>query len=230
MGRSCSNGNLSHQSNANQISCQDYSFWQVLWHKPNLSHLRSFGCATFLHVQKRSKLDPKSLQAIFLGYDEATKAYRCLDYTRQKILISCDVVFNELQLGIPVRVASSFPEDDIFKTFINLTLPSGYPSSSLTHTSTPSVSVILEIPHSPTSFSPISLSAFPVGLELPLQPYPSPVHPSPSPIPLPPHRSLKFRRQNVYLDDYVLFLLLDDFDVCLAYMTPDLVGDNLPYS
>ncbi len=38
--------------------------------KPNVSHLRVFGCITYVHVpdEKRSKLDPKVHKCIFIGY------------------------------------------------------------------------------------------------------------------------------------------------------------------
>jgi hypothetical protein len=79
-------------------------FGRYFRQKPDFSHLRTFGCAAFLHVQKCSKLEPKSLQTVFLGYDKATKAYRCYDYNRRKILISRDVVFHEQQLGLPAQI------------------------------------------------------------------------------------------------------------------------------
>ncbi len=38
--------------------------------KPNVSHLRVFGCIAYVHVpdEKRSKLDPKVEKCIFIGY------------------------------------------------------------------------------------------------------------------------------------------------------------------
>jgi len=38
--------------------------------KPNVSHLRMFGCIAYVHVldEKRSKLDPKDEKCIFIGY------------------------------------------------------------------------------------------------------------------------------------------------------------------
>jgi hypothetical protein len=38
--------------------------------KPDVSHLRVFGCITYVHVldEKRSKLDPKVEKCIFIGY------------------------------------------------------------------------------------------------------------------------------------------------------------------
>ncbi len=38
--------------------------------KPNVSHLKVFGCITYVHVldEKKSKLDPKAKKCIFIGY------------------------------------------------------------------------------------------------------------------------------------------------------------------
>ena len=46
--------------------------------KPQIDHLRIFGCTTFSHVPKdlRRKLDPMAEKGIFVGYSEMSKAYR----------------------------------------------------------------------------------------------------------------------------------------------------------
>jgi len=38
--------------------------------KPNVSHLRVFGCIAYVHIldEKRSKLYPKAKKCIFIGY------------------------------------------------------------------------------------------------------------------------------------------------------------------
>jgi hypothetical protein len=65
--------------------------------RPNLSHLRVLGCVAYCHVQdnKRTKLEPKAIPTIFVGYDESTKAYCCYNLATRRILISRDVRFNE---------------------------------------------------------------------------------------------------------------------------------------
>lgn len=47
--------------------------------KPNLSHLRVFGCKAFAHIPKasRQKWDPKAEKLIFVGYCSETKV---IDY------------------------------------------------------------------------------------------------------------------------------------------------------
>jgi hypothetical protein len=48
--------------------------------KPNLKHLRVFGCKAWVHVPKatRKKLDNKAIQGIFMGYGCTTSLYRVL--------------------------------------------------------------------------------------------------------------------------------------------------------
>jgi hypothetical protein len=47
--------------------------------KPNVSHLKVFGCIAYVHVpdEKKSKLDPKADKCIFIGYSLKQKGYRC---------------------------------------------------------------------------------------------------------------------------------------------------------
>ncbi|XP_062544966.1 uncharacterized protein LOC134211764 isoform X2 [Armigeres subalbatus] len=63
--------------------------------KPDLSHLRIFGTKAMAQVpkQRRLKLDPKSREAVFVGYDENTKGYRLYDPQSQKVFISREVWF-----------------------------------------------------------------------------------------------------------------------------------------
>jgi hypothetical protein len=66
--------------------------------KPNVSHLRVFGCIAYVHVpdEKRSKLDPKAEKCIFIGYSLEQKRYRCFNLSTWKLQMSRDVVFDEM--------------------------------------------------------------------------------------------------------------------------------------
>ena len=70
--------------------------------KPNVGHLRTFGCVAYAHVAKdeRKKLDAKARKCVFLGYGTETKGYRLYDPKRAKVFFSRDVVFNEKKHGI----------------------------------------------------------------------------------------------------------------------------------
>lgn len=69
---------------------------------PNVSHLCTFGCTTYVFFPKikRTKLDSKSLRTIFVGYDDQSKAFRCYDSVHKKIYISRNVRFDENFFGM----------------------------------------------------------------------------------------------------------------------------------
>ncbi|KMQ83988.1 retrovirus-related pol polyprotein from transposon tnt 1-94, partial [Lasius niger] len=66
--------------------------------KPNLSHLRIFGCKAFslIPTQQRKKWDVKTKECILLGYCQDSKGYRLWDSQTQKVIRSRDVNFVEL--------------------------------------------------------------------------------------------------------------------------------------
>ena len=65
--------------------------------KLSVSFLRTFGCIG--HVRKTKpnliKLEDRSTPMVFLGYTEGTKVYRLYDPCGDKVLVSCDVVFDK---------------------------------------------------------------------------------------------------------------------------------------
>ncbi|KAE9084570.1 hypothetical protein PF010_g20776 [Phytophthora fragariae] len=58
--------------------------------KPTLEHLRVFGSHGYAHIDKakRTKLEPKSLRCMFLGYAENVKGYRVFDLDASKVKVS----------------------------------------------------------------------------------------------------------------------------------------------
>lgn len=65
--------------------------------KPNISHLRVFGCISYAHVptEKRGNLDDKSVKSIFIGCSKETKGYILYNLQTEKLMISLDVLFDE---------------------------------------------------------------------------------------------------------------------------------------
>jgi hypothetical protein len=63
--------------------------------KPDVSHLKVFGCKAFARVpdEKRTKLESKSMPYVLLGYNEGTKSYRLMCVKTKRIVKSRDVVF-----------------------------------------------------------------------------------------------------------------------------------------
>ncbi len=70
--------------------------------KPDVKHLRSFGCIVYAHIPKdeRKKLDPKAKKCVLLGYGTETKGYRLYDPQSSRVIYSRDVKFNESEFGI----------------------------------------------------------------------------------------------------------------------------------
>jgi hypothetical protein len=65
--------------------------------KPEVSHLKIFGCPVFIHIpkEKRNKLDPSGKKGIFVEYCEVSKAFRIYTLGQHHIEISRDVTFDE---------------------------------------------------------------------------------------------------------------------------------------
>ena len=61
------------------------------------SFLWTFGCIG--HVKKMklvlTKLEDRSIPMVLLGYAEGTKAYRLYDPCEGKVVVLCDVMFDE---------------------------------------------------------------------------------------------------------------------------------------
>lgn len=99
----------------NRTPCRNHSVCpEEMWsgRKPSLNHIRVFGCKAFMHIPKvkRSKLEPKSIPCIFVGYSLEAKAYRLYDPVTRKMNISRDVVFMEDQVrNNEVDLTNNFP-------------------------------------------------------------------------------------------------------------------------
>ena len=70
-----------------------------LWYGtvPDVAHFKVFGCQAYFHVPEHNwhKLDPKSKEAMFVGYEPDTKGYTLWDRHSQSFIISQDVTFDE---------------------------------------------------------------------------------------------------------------------------------------
>ena len=65
--------------------------------KPEFNHLRIFGYLVYIHIQKekRTRLHPSRRKGIFIGYNDASKAYRIYFPGFNKIYINRYVTFDE---------------------------------------------------------------------------------------------------------------------------------------
>ena len=78
-----------------KIPCQ--SLLQIFPLKKIISSLypKIFGCSAFVHIhqQHRSKLDPKSIKCIFIGYSSHQKGYKCYSPITKRVYNTMDVSF-----------------------------------------------------------------------------------------------------------------------------------------
>lgn len=72
-----------------------YELW--IGRKPQVSHLRVFGCIAHMKVMKGhlDKLEDRSKKVVYLGNEKGSKAHRLLDPETGKMYISRDVIFEE---------------------------------------------------------------------------------------------------------------------------------------
>ncbi|MCO5587551.1 hypothetical protein L7F22_041501 [Adiantum nelumboides] len=66
--------------------------------KPNLPHLKVFGCIAYVHISNElcKKLDSKAKKCMFVGYSNEQKGYKCYNPSTCELRVSRDVVFYEL--------------------------------------------------------------------------------------------------------------------------------------
>ena len=90
-----SNSSIREESDAvNSNKRSSDSIQVMVWSKPNVGHLKVFGCIAYAHIpdQQRQNLDKKLR---FIGYDKKSKGYRLINGKTMKAIIQRDVVFNE---------------------------------------------------------------------------------------------------------------------------------------
>jgi len=68
--------------------------------KPDISHLRTFGCLAFASIygDLRKKLDNHACKCVLLGYSETATQYRVMDVSSGRVFIARDVKFDESTL------------------------------------------------------------------------------------------------------------------------------------
>ena len=85
--------------NRSPTSCLKEKTPHECWYdeKPDVSHLKVFGCNAFVHVpdQKRSNLDKKSMHCVFVGYPFDCKGYKLYNPETKQMIRSRDVIFLE---------------------------------------------------------------------------------------------------------------------------------------
>ena len=69
-----------------KIKVSSYELWNR--RKPNLDFIKVWGCLAFYRVldPKRTKLGPRAMKSVFVGYAENSKAYRLLDLSSNTVV------------------------------------------------------------------------------------------------------------------------------------------------
>ena len=64
---------------------------------PSLSALKTFGCACYPYLRpyNKHKLQPRSVECVFLGYPPLSKGYLCLEPTTKIVYTTCYALFDE---------------------------------------------------------------------------------------------------------------------------------------
>ena len=80
-----------------KIQSSPYELWNG--RKLNLNYLKVWGCIAYFRVPdpKRTKLGPRAIKSVFVGYAVNSKAYRLLDLSSNTIIESKDVEFIEIK-------------------------------------------------------------------------------------------------------------------------------------
>ena len=108
--------------------------FEAFFHKkPDVSHLRIFGCICYVHLSASGKLDHHARKCIFVGYSPTQKGYKCFDHVHGKLYVSRDVQFSEslpfLSLvprgsnWVKVYLVRSHKQIQMFLTQLYLVLP-----------------------------------------------------------------------------------------------------------
>ncbi|THH10419.1 hypothetical protein EW146_g8371 [Bondarzewia mesenterica] len=184
--------------------------------KPDISHLREFGCRAFVLIQDHHnpKIHNRSIECILVGYSPHSKSYRCYHHPSGRIYVSYHVTFIESHHSpqspsslrdtshstSPVSRSASPPP-----VILDTTLPARIHDDDLIPFDTPSLSPS----HSPSLSPSYSMSLPPPTISSPLPSLP-PLPPEPPlcipepPLHIPPsapplRRSTRLRKPSAKL-------------------------------
>lgn len=89
-----------------------YELWTG--RKANVSHIRTFGCDAFMHVKDtdRTKLEPKSIKCVLLGFSDYYKGYKLYSIEHKRIFFSRDVLFREEEFQHAAQLKNSSKDND----------------------------------------------------------------------------------------------------------------------
>lgn len=124
---------------------------------PSSIPLKTFGCTVFVHdhQKNKSKLDPKSIKCVFIGYSSTQKGYKCYSPTLHQMFVSMDATFFENQSFFPKSSVQGDiqgePESwEEFEPEVSNSLPPPIPLASSIEPIEPGVPLPLPTPIEPS--------------------------------------------------------------------------------
>lgn len=98
---------LQNRLPSSAVNSTPYEMW--FGRKPQVDHLRVFGCSAWVHIPKtkREKFASKARKLTFIGYAEQQKGYRLVDLANDRITISRDVKFLEKDMKNKQPISTS---------------------------------------------------------------------------------------------------------------------------
>jgi transposase InsO family protein len=177
------------------------------WHKkkPDVSHLRVWGCTAYVHIQKdkRKQFGPRMEKCVFIGYPEGYKGWKFYNPITKKCIISERADFDERYFPGLRRSTAALPPDTFqppnVPSFVDLQEP-GSPEAEDGNEELPDLEGDEEVPQN--AKPPIQDPVPPLNNPIPqaeedIPPANDPQPPSrpPSPLP-PPARPAPYRRSN----------------------------------
>ena len=108
-----------------------YQLWNGV--KPDVSHLRVWGCTAYVHIQKdkRDGLGSHMEKCVFIGYPQGYKGWKFYNPTTKKVVISERADFDERYFPMSKRPTSaSFPAPSVEVESTPSTTPATVPRTS----------------------------------------------------------------------------------------------------
>ncbi|CAO2841169.1 unnamed protein product [Amaranthus hypochondriacus] len=80
-----------------------------------------FGCVVYVHLpkQSRTKLEPRAVKCVFVGYGTNQKGYRCFDPLTRHMYVTLDCDFNEETYYYHLRCQGEKVSDDLSWLIVN---------------------------------------------------------------------------------------------------------------
>ena len=99
------------QSSIKSVDVTPYEIWCNK--KPILSHMKVWGCPTYVKRIVSDKLDDKSDKCLFVGYSKETRGYYFYHTLEQKVFVSKHAVFLEKEFLLKEDSGSKVELDEV---------------------------------------------------------------------------------------------------------------------